>query len=1549
MSGIKSLPLRFRKKVVVTFMLFLCGTLLATASLGQTVGTNAAQAGGDGTTPQRLTPGQTAERELKGGEAHSYIISLRPGEFLRVLVEQRGINVVVTLRGHTGVKLFEVNLLLETGPEPVSYEAIQGGDYTLDVRPLNARASAGRYSIVCAVNPRATAEDRTRLNAERLLTEGYRILHSGGKTDRRDALAKTVQSLTLWRQLGDRYWTAYSLSQLGLIYDYLGERQKALAFYKDALSIRRAIGDSRGVSAALQNIGNIYSTFLAEPRKALEYFNEALTASESAGDPLAEADVLNDIGWTYVLLIERDKSLDYFMRALSLYEANGGLGERANTLINVGSVYWDMGESEKALGYFEQALAHGRMFGDRQQEANALVRIGYSHYRLGERQKAFDSYHQALQVLMVLQRSTESDSKVQASSLTVIGYIYNELGDWQKGVGYYQRAMALSRASGSDEASTLKAMGDLFYERDKKRALTYYLQALPLQQVAGDVQSRRVTLRNIGYLYLDLSQYRSGLEFFDRALDLSRAMGSRIAEADALIDIGNALNRQDKLAEARASYEQALQISRETKYTIAEAAALTNIGLVHYKMGDERQALDYYGRALPLARETKDRKGEADTLINMGLIYAGLGEQQKALDNYQRSLALRQEIGDLNREADTLVNIGISYRAIDDKGKALESFEEALKIRREVGDKGGEANALRNLGETYFFLGQIDKTREHYQRALPLLKAVGDREGEADMLFRLGASELLRDNPRQGLMYFGRALSIARADGNSLMEAGVLLYSGMTHWQLKDRETANAHFRRALSLFKAEQSAFGQAWTLLMIGGLYEDSGKLNSALDYYNQSVKYLKSASRPGLEAVVLKSIGDTYAANGRRAEALDAYSRSLAVLHEAQNTSGEAFVLVAIGKIYEGQGEKEKAAGYYARAASLNLEAAGGASTPLVSERGTYDSLGEHKERRDLLNYYFQSYQSAKATGLAGPEAEALSRAMGTVMDQTPELAIILGKQAIEKYQEVRANPALRLGKNTYLRSFPSTCHDLADLLIEKGRLFEAQQIVTMLKEEEYAEYVRRDGSEATALSQRADLLPEERKLFAEYARIFDQITAIGSRVATLNAKEDTGARLTEAEITERARLNKELTVANEAFGTFLGHIKTEFGQSGRDIVKEIRENRGLQSDLKQWGEGTVALHTFVGPNRYRIILTTPNSQVDGKTEITSAELNRKIMAFRRTLMNPAVDPRPQAHELYDILVKPVEKHLEQANATTLVWELDGALRYLPLPALYDGRQYMVERYRQAIMTHASLPRLSAEFRGEWRGLGLGVSAQWGDFSALPAVVGELGSIIRDESPPCAPGASKESVVGVMPGRCLVDKDFTAQSFADALRHKYSLVHIASHFSFSPTGADKSFLLLGDGSRLTLKTLDSGAQYDLGGVELLTLSACNTGMDERSEGSEVENFGYIAQNRGAKAVIATLWEVGDESTRALMHEFYRIHSTTPDITKAEALRRAQLALLNGSSATATAEASTPRAELAGLDTSKGNAPPFHKNPERPYAHPYYWAPFILIGNWR
>ena len=257
-------------------------------------------------------------------------------------------------------------------------------------------------------------------------------------------------------------------------------------------------------------------------------------------------------------------------------------------------------------------------------------------------------------------------------------------------------------------------------------------------------------------------------------------------------------------------------------------------------------------------------------------------------------------------------------------------------------------------------------------------------------------------------------------------------------------------------------------------------------------------------------------------------------------------------------------------------------------------------------------------------------------------------------------------------------------------------------------------------------------------------------------------------------------------------------------------------------------------------------------------------------------------------------------------------------------------LVQNYASVVLALASRQDLAFRPVGknQWQALGVGVSKGANGFSPLSYVSKELQAIVRDSS---AQPKRKES--GMIAGRRLLDEQFTYDSFLKSLGN-YRFTHAATHFKFIPgTKAEglNSFLLLGNGEKLTLQQVQNSDNI-FAGVELLTLSACDTGYGGKTaDGREIEGFGVLAQRKGARAIMATLWPVDSGSTRDFMIEFYRAYQK-PNFNKAEALRQAQLALLQEPDKTTVAKTMKP------ADASA-----------KEFAHPYYWSPFILIGNWQ
>ena len=344
----------------------------------------------------------------------------------------------------------------------------------------------------------------------------------------------------------------------------------------------------------------------------------------------------------------------------------------------------------------------------------------------------------------------------------------------------------------------------------------------------------------------------------------------------------------------------------------------------------------------------------------------------------------------------------------------------------------------------------------------------------------------------------------------------------------------------------------------------------------------------------------------------------------------------------------------------------------------------------------------------------------------------------------------------------------------------------------------------------------------------------------------------------------------------------------------------------------------------------------------------------MQFWALLQSDKYDPRPLGRELYKLIFQQLEKELPK-DTKTILWSMDGNLRYVPMAALHDGKQYLVERFNHVNFTRADRERMTRAATQNWTAVGFGTSAAHTvelmghkvPLAALPGVTEELQFLFKQQNPS-----------GLFEGETLQDASFTRAAMLAALKQKRPLVHIASHFAFQAGDEQRSFLLLGDGSAFTLAEMKQQEKL-FAGVELLTLSACNTAAQQTgANGREIDAFAELAQRLGANAVLATLWAVADSSTPWLMREFYQLRQKQA-LNKAEALRLAQLALLQGRAKPSPAKKEGPREQVSVGSKSQTradiifvdakNAVPFKKDLSRPFAHPYYWSTFILIGNWQ
>ena len=985
------------------------------------------------------------------------------------------------------------------------------------------------------------------------------------------------------------------------------------------------------------------------------------------------------------------------------------------------------------------------------------------------------------------------------------------------------------------------------------------------------------------------------------------------AELDDLVD--SCL--QAALYEKAVRYgEELIRLARTTKDTGAQAQALTNTGAACYYLGRYDKALEYLQEALPIWRQRKNISSELRTLINLAGVWEVTGNREQALNSLRSAQELTRSAGDPEAEALLTISLGELYARRGENNKALDHFQKALQQSREQKSASVEASALLRLGDFQFHqLALHAEGIAQEEKAVSLFQKLKERRNEAEALQTLGAMYEQMNRLADSIRVLQQALDLAREIKERRLEGFILKNLGDVYLAANEALKAKPLFEQAVAIRKDLKDAQGEA-----------------AALNHLGQALHFLQDDVR-----------------------ASEAFVRALALQRAVKDNQGEARVLNNLGVVRLSQGLRAEARRYFEESQRLCVRTKDregeGIALSSLGEVSLWDALDGKGSFDQVTAYYEGALEIWQEIDLPRRRAETLFSLM--FIQQLPDnkhlnvaLSGFYGKRFVNDVQSMRGN-LIGLEKDLqkhYFGSHTTGYTLIVNVLEAQGRTAEALQVYEQLKQQAYlnfsldkqnAEQTVRTPVSLTAVEKRwAERLDQSGQHLRAHAETLRSLELL-----SLPSDTDKQRIQTERNALEADRINYRQTWRQ---------MRTEFTAlpPGSNVLTTTPELQTLQQALKTIGPGTAALYTLLtgdaGGDILRLILVTPDGVLSRSKHVAQNEVAGKVEKFRSLLLNPNFDPRPSGTALYDLLLRPLEADLAKEKVRTLLITPDGSLGFIPWAALFDGAKYVAEKWKTGVIVPGSHQQMAAAPSPAWTILAAGVSVAHDRFPALPAVPEELAAIVHTSS-------NK----GLFPGTQLLDSHFTRTAWLDALRQKPSLLHIASHFLFQGNEAD-SFLLLGDGSKLTLKDFKSLREDLFAGVDLLTLSACETAtpagtvQTKLSNTDEVENFAALALHKGANAVLASLWQVNDASTGLLMREFYQAHQTPISNGKLEALRLAQIALLTGS-ANATSTSNVTKGIRLVNPPSPGNAPAFKRDPKAPFAHPYYWAAFILIGNCR
>jgi len=397
------------------------------------------------------------------------------------------------------------------------------------------------------------------------------------------------------------------------------------------------------------------------------------------------------------------------------------------------------------------------------------------------------------------------------------------------------------------------------------------------------------------------------------------------------------------------------------------------------------------------------------------------------------------------------------------------------------------------------------------------------------------------------------------------------------------------------------------------------------------------------------------------------------------------------------------------------------------------------------------------------------------------------------------------------------------------------------------------------------------------------------------------------------------------------TFIDQLfEAEFEQhAGENLTDKTITPENLRETLKgieaQTGQRAVIIYALALPEHLQLILVLPEGppRVKRVAAAKSKVLNRKLQQFRQTLHDvEGEDYLPSAQQLYDWLIRPLEADLERLEIDTLIFAMDAGLRLLPLAALHDGERFLVERYSLGTVPSVSLTDTRYQSIKQMPALAMGASEfPYSHHVPLPNVPLELRAVAQE----------------VWQGEAFLNGQFTLKALRQRRQQQpFGVVHLATHAAFSVPSGQRPYLQFWD-RPVTLDGLRTAQWYGSPGVELLVLSACETAVGNAD--NEL-GFAGLAVRAGVKSALASLWKVSDAGTLVLMTAFYHHLGEEKVKIKTEALRRAQLAMLQG-------QTRLENGQLVGTWGAVPLPPHLAREGVQQLSHPYYWSGFAMIGS--
>ncbi len=1057
-----------------------------------------------------------------------------------------------------------------------------------------------------------------------------------------------------------------------------------------------------------------------------------------------------------------------------------------------------------------------------------------------------------------------------------------------------------------------------------------FYRGCSVASIMHDLEYEAALTGLVGYTYDDLREPERATKQINKALILARSLADRRSEMFHTGALANSLRAQRRLEEALAAYDRALEMAVELQEIKYQEMTLGNkiAGLSDLERNEEAAVCGE--RALRMATARGDSIAVARYALNTGAAYANRAMYEAALNCFYRALDIYETAGMRSDALMTQANIGIALNSQGRNLETIETLERALRIARGSADKKSGMAACSAVGTAYGNIGMYDKADMYFRKALQSAFDINDAIMIVTQFGNIGLIAKKRGMLDTSIAYITRAIE----DGGKYLDTrGVIANQNNLANVFQDR----GDYSKALQLqeealrLSEKIGAHNLTATILEnIGTSYDKLGDPGIALNYYRRA-SHLALRIGAGKSIITsLKSIGIMYERLGRDSLSLEAYREAICLAREMGFRDVETFALMATGVVFMRMGDYPRALQHYVPAFGMYLEA------------GNLDGLGTlfvhiGEVMRDLHEFDASLDFLQKAESIARRLKDPIMAHDAQVRRGDIARRLKRYDEAIEWYEKsTRELESVRntLRSESDRTSFLDRHSDAYELLVlaalDAGRTDDAYEYL-----QRFRAAGAREAAQAIRQSLRADMPPVELR----------GLHALEFRIRELYAQLGNGEVLSNTAM--RGKAEHELQTSLDGHATLLASIERRrprwsnaTGAAGRLDIRAVQ---------RMLPRGSILVEYFTNEESSDAWILRGDSVFFVELPLTSVELAEKITRLRRpfaevregkNLADVGFDVS-LAGNLYKDIFAPLEKHLSPGAPLLIV--PDGPLHFLPFELLvtedarmrgepgvlfseYEGLRYLIEKYPISYLPGSGLLAVvmdSASGAGAMEGKLLGFGAPF--LGTLKNAAAARADNTVSEISLRAGGkyrfrelASKDvaEVAAMMtPSDLHMGKDATEARLKERARH-YPNLYISSHAVADERRPLYSFVVLAqDSAGREDGFLNAHEVFNLNlNADLVTLSACETGLGKLSRGEGVVGLTRAFLCAGARSLLMSLWSVDERSTR-MMPVFYR--NLTAGHSKVEALRMAKLELL--------------RTRIGGIS----------------YAHPFLWAPFVLSGN--